>query len=112
MPLDFLTRECWPWSWVASGGGSPDRSSGRPRSWAYPRRGGPTPSPDIPQASCRGLPDGAPGEQAGAGAAGAVAERGGDDLRAAVEGQPGLDLRAERGEEHVAGLGEATADHD
>src|SRR2546428_2368397 len=47
------TRECWPWSWVALAGGSPHRSSGRPRPSAYPRRGRPTPSPDIPHASCR-----------------------------------------------------------
>src|SRR6266545_1015385 len=48
-----LARESWPWSWVALGGRSPDRSSGRPRSSAYPRPGGPTPSPGIPQAPCR-----------------------------------------------------------
>src|SRR5881397_963235 len=51
-----LARECWPMSWVALGGESPEPLLGQtlvPR--AYPRRGGPTPSPAVSQASCRVL---------------------------------------------------------
>src|SRR5882724_9520488 len=58
-------RECWPWSWVALAGGSPDHSSGRPRTSAYPRRGRPTPSPGIPHASCHVLQLGSVGHGLG-----------------------------------------------